>query len=344
MNKKLIAAAVAAGFVAAAPAAQAEIKVYSHVQFELTDTDADGSANDTMKVTDNQRGRLGVKGGHDLGGGLRSFAIAEFDFVGGNQDAEFGRGDRGDVGGKGGDDEGNGFRVREINAGLKGSFGAIGLGTVKSAYKYAGGVKYDPFVTTQLEARGVSMTGSTSGHNGFLNNAFVYTGKFGMAKIHATYSLDDTDRDSGTENNDDGELSLALSFGSKTWEAGFAYYDEGVSVATDNTENTKLFGKMSFGNNTILGQYEISDNGAATNNETEYVWLGYQLKVGSGMVNVQYGMVDPDGNNNDRNMITVGYIHKFNKQSRIFAGYQTVDDDNNANDVDQLSVGIRVDI
>jgi len=344
MNKKIIAAAVAAACVAGAPAAQAEIKVYSQVQFELTDTDADGAANDTMRVTDNQRGRLGVKGGHDLGGGLKSFAIAEFDFVGGNQDAEFGRGDRGDIGGKGGDDEGNGFRVREINAGLKGGFGSIALGTVKSAYKYYGGVKYDPFVTTQLEARGQGMTGSTSGHNGFLNNAFVYTNKFGMANLHITYSLDDTDRDGGGENNDDGELSAGLKFGNKTWEAGVAIYDEGVSDSSVSQSNTKLFGKMKFGNSTVLAQYEDADDGSAVNPSTEYIWLGYQLKMGKGMLNAQYAMVDPDGNNNDRDMITVGYIHKFNKKTRIFAGYQTVDYDVNTSDVDQLSVGIRVDI
>jgi predicted porin len=333
MNKKIIAAAVAAACVAGAPAAQAEIKVYSQVQFELTDTDADGAANDTVRVTDNQRGRLGVKGGHDLGGGLKSFAIAEFDFDGNGRDVDFG-----------GKTERNAFRIREVNPGLKGGFGSIALGTVKSAYKYFGGVKYDPFVTTQLEARGVGMTGGTSGHNGFLNNAFVYTNKFGMAKLHVTYSLDDTDRDSGTASDDDGELSAGLKFGNKTWEAGLAYYDEGVSVAADNTSNTKLFGKMAFGNHTVLGQYEISEVGTGANNETEYVWLGYQLKLGKGMLNAQYAMVDPDGNNNDHDMITIGYIHKFNKQTRIFAGYQTADYDVNTSDVDQLSVGIRVDI
>jgi len=343
MNKKIIAAAVAAACVAGAPAAQAEIKVYSQVQFELTDTDRDGATNDTMRVTDNQRGRIGVKGGHDLGGGLKSFAKAEFDFEGGNRDAEFGTTTRSTTAG---DDytQRHGLRVREINAGLKGGFGSIGLGTVKSAYKYYGGVKYDPFVTTQLEARGQGMTGSTSGHNGFLNDAFIYTGKFGMVKLHATYSLDDGDRDGEGLNNDDGELSAGIKFGNKKWEAGFAYYDEGVSVSTSNTENTKLFGKVSFGNHTILGQYEDSDNGAASNSGTEYIWLGYNLKLGKGLLNAQYAEVDPDGNNNNRDMLTVGYIHKFNKKTRIFTGYQTVDGDNNAQDSDQLTVGIRVDI
>ncbi|MGD8925833.1 MAG: porin [Thioalkalispiraceae bacterium] len=333
MNKKLIAAAVATACVAGAPAAQAEIKTYAQVQFEIANIDVDGSDSVT-RVTDQQRGRLGVKGGHDLGGGLKSFAIAEFDFDGNGRDVDFG-----------GKTERNAFRIREVNAGLKGSFGSIGLGTVKSAYKYYGGVKYDPFVTTTLEARGDGMTGGTGGHNGFLNNALVYMGKFGITSLHITYSPDDTDRD-GDGQGDDGELSAGIKFGKKTWEAGLAYYDEGVSIANTNLTNTKVFGKMSFGNHTILGQIEKSDSGAATNSETQYIWLGYQLKLGKGMLNAQYAEVDPDGNNNDHTMITLGYIHKLNKQSRVFAGYQTVDYDAGAGtaDKDTISVGIRVDI
>jgi predicted porin len=341
MNKKLIAAAVASACVLAAPAAQAEITVYSNIQFELTNTDIDGS-DSTTTVNDKERGRLGIKGGHDLGGGLKSVALAEFDFEGGNKDAEFG----------GTSANRAAFRVREINAGLKGAFGTIRLGTVKSAYKYSGGVKYDPFVTTALEARGVGMSGAevangrnkAGGHNGFLNNAFQYNIKAGMVKVHATYSLDDTDADSGTANDDDGEYTLGVTVGNKKWEAGFALYNEGVSVSTENQENQKLFGKISFGNSTILAQWEVTDTGAASNGETDYKWLGYNLKLGKGLLNAQYATVDPDGTNNDRDMITVGYIHKFNKQTRIFAGYQTIDYDAASSDSDEITLGIRVDI
>ena len=330
MNKKLIAAAVAAACVAGAPAAQAEIKAFSMVQFELTDIDRDGSASDNLAVTDNQRGRFGFKGGHDLGGGLKSFAYVEFDFEGGNNDAEFGG-------------RGNGTRVREINAGLEGAFGKIALGTVRSAYKYNGGVKYDPYVATQLEQRGrAGMSGGATGHNAFLNNGFVYNVKAGIAKIHATYSLDDTDRDSGTENNDDGELSLAATFGSKKWEAGAAYYDQGLSVDAEGVEALKVFGKMKFGTSTILAQFEnVEEAGTA---ESDYLMIGYQLKLGKGMVSVYYGERDRNAAN-DQDNITVAYMHKFNKKSRVWAGYQTFDEaGGSANDVDRLSLGIRVDI
>jgi len=366
MNKKLVAAAVASALVAPM-AAQAESTVYAHVQFEIANIDKDGSDSKT-NVTDRERGRLGIKGSHDLGGGLSSWAIAEFDFEGGNRDAEFGGTQlvtnewygidtmgaitttvsNKVVGTAVGYTQRNAFRVREIAAGLKGSFGSIGLGTVKSAYKYMGGVKYDPFVTTTLEARGNDgMSGGAGGHHAFLSNALVYTGKFGMVNLHATYSPDTTDRD-GDGQDDDGELSAGIKFGGKSWEAGLATYDEGVSegagASGTNQSSTKAFGSMSFGNNTIRLQYEDVDSGAAVNGSTEFIWAGYELKLGKGLLNVQYAMVDPDGDNNDHDMLTVGYIHKFNKQTRIFAGWHSVDDDRPNRDEDTLAVGIRVNI
>jgi predicted porin len=345
MNKKLVAAAVAAG-LAAPMAAQAEITVYSHVQFEIANIDPEVGDSATV-VTDNQRGRIGVKGGHDLGGGLKSWAKAEFDFEGGNRDAEFGsttRPVKDSTGAKTGDTYTvrNALRVREINAGLKGSFGSIGLGTVKSAYKYYGGVKYDPFVTTTLEARGTTMRGGTDGQNGFLNNALIYTGKFGMVNLHLTYSPDDTNQGGGATGVDGaGETTAGIKFGDKAWEAGAAMYSSGLD---NGRENLKVFGSFKFGNNTIRAQWEDTDDGSATNPTTEYMWLGYELKLGKGMLNVQYGMADPDGNNNDTEALTLGYIHKFNKQSRVFVGYKDVDEDAAGEDFSILSAGIRVDI
>jgi len=343
MNKKIIAASVAAAFVMAAPAAQAEIKVYSMIQFELTDIDfGEGGAEDNLRVSDNQRGRLGVKGGHDLGGGLKSFAVAEFDFEGSSinngqvPDAEFGNDGRGN--GRAG------FRVREINAGLKGAFGSIALGTIRSAYKYMGGVKYDPYVATQLEQRKRGgMSGGSTGHNGFLNNGFVYTGKFGIAKVHATYSLDDSDRDGDGLNNDDGELSAGVSFGSKKWEAGIALYDQGLNNGNNSTEAVKLFGKFKFGTSTILAQFEDVDETNVAN--SEYIMIGYQLKLGKGMISAYYGERDRNQGANDSENITIAYMHKFNKKSRVWVGYQEYDVNNGtASDRDSLSLGIRVDI
>jgi hypothetical protein len=46
---------------------------------------------------------------------------------------------------------------RESMVGLRGGLGTLELGRLETPYKYSGGVKYDPFVATSLEARGAGV-------------------------------------------------------------------------------------------------------------------------------------------------------------------------------------------
>jgi predicted porin len=76
MNKKLIAAAIAA--VVAAPAAMAELNVYgkAHVSLDQNDSDATGA---DMWALNDRGSRLGFKGSEDLGNGLK--AIFKYEMV-----------------------------------------------------------------------------------------------------------------------------------------------------------------------------------------------------------------------------------------------------------------------
>ncbi|MDH5408490.1 MAG: porin, partial [Gammaproteobacteria bacterium] len=232
MNKKLIALAVGAAM--APMAAQAEITPYAHIQFELANID-DGT-DTSMRITDRERGRIGVKGNHDVGGGMKAFATAEFDFVGGNDDSEFGDAVDTDDNGDEVKVRGNALRVREISAGVKGGFGQVEIGTLKSAYKYTGGVKYDPFVTTTLEARGAyGMSGGKDfggamGHNAFVNNAIGYKNKAGALSFWLTYSPDDSDTDNDNQ-GDDGQMTYAVKFAGGNFEAFLSGVDRGTSKA-----------------------------------------------------------------------------------------------------------------
>jgi predicted porin len=342
MNKKLIAAAVAAG-LAAPMAAQADATAYAQVQFEIANID--NGTNSNTYVTDQQRGRIGVKGDHDLGNGMKSFAMAEFDFEGGNRDAEFGN-VSGPVavttgGGSATLTQRHALRVREINAGIKGSFGTVMIGTMKSAYKYTGGVKYDPFVTTTLEARGNGgMTGTIWGQNGFLSNAVAYKNKFGAVGLWITYSPDDTDRNNDGQ-SDAGEYSAALKFSGGSFEAFVAAVDNGYSDAGGGTyDSTKVGGQWKAGPHKISAQYEMSSR---NNVDTDTYFVGYQMKMGKNSLVAQLGNNDPDGPNNDEDYYALGVIHKFNKQTRVFAGYRSTSPAV-GNDETSLSVGFRVDI
>jgi predicted porin len=301
-----------------------------------------------------------VKGSHDLGGGMKSFAKAEFDFEGGNRDAEFGSTSR--TTGATGTGIGpvpttgtgpsvtlghahsytvrNALRVREINAGIKGSFGTVTIGTMKSAYKYTGGVKYDPFVTTTLEARGNGgMQGTIWGQNGFLSNAIAYQNKFGAVDFWVTYNPDDTDRN-GDGEGDDGEYSAALTFGGDNFEAFVSAVDNGYSDAGGNTyDATKVGGQWKAGPHKISAQYEMSSR---NNVDTDTYFVGYQMKMGKNTLVAQLGSADTDGVADSTDYYALGAIHKFNKQTRVFAGYRSTDF--GATDESSLSVGLRVDI
>ncbi|MDH5179253.1 MAG: porin [Gammaproteobacteria bacterium] len=347
MNKKLIALAIGAA-MAAPMAAQAEATAYAHIQFELAQVDTGTSS--TMGIVDKERGRIGIKGSEDLGDGMSAFAVAEFDFVGGNDDSEFG--DAKDTTGTAltGPNahthsvtvRGNALRVREIAAGLKGGFGSIEIGTLKSAYKYTGGVKYDPFVTTTLEARGnYGMSGSTMGHNGFINNALGYKNKFGTVDFWLTFSPDETDTDNDGQ-GDDGQMTYALSFGGGNFEAFLSGVDRGTSKA-DYSAN-KLGGKFDLGGGTaVMGQYEMIDNNGT---DVTNMYLSLQMKSGNNTIVVSYGMQDTDDgatNDNDGTYLTVGAIHNYSKKVRLFGGYSSVQGDGTTDNT-TMSVGLRVNI
>ena len=341
MNKKLIALAVAASF-AAPLAAQAETTPYANVQFEVTSYDDGVSGTASKKgtfINDKERGQIGLKGSEDLGNGLKAIAKAEFDFVGGNGsgDSEFGKNTDKDTG--------NALRIREIFAGLSGGFGEIQIGTLKSAYKYTGGVAYDAFVATNLEAR--KAYGMSDLQNGFINNAIAYKNKFGALGLWVTYSPDETDRDGDTK-TDAGETTVGVNFSAGNLEVVAAYYDAALSATNGSYTTTKVGGKFNMGGGTaIMAQYEMKAADAA-NSDVTNTFVAFHLGMGDNTLVAQYGIQDKDetvASNDSGTMLTIGGIHKFSKNSRVFAGYKKLDGDKatGAKDDTYMSVGLRVD-
>ena len=352
MNKKMIAMAVAAG-LALPMTANAGPKLYGQLQAEFANEDVDvqggpttadgriiqgggGRFQEDWGVEDNKRGRLGVKGSEDLGGGLKG--IYKFEWQVETTQANVADG------------------TRESFVGLKGGFGQFELGQVKSAYKYYGGVKYDPFVTTELEARRYGgMSTGAFGHNSFLTRTFAYKGKFGIVGLHITYNLDE-------QGGTDGDYTLGLKFGDKKWEAGFAVahdddLDNNDATADYAFDAAKIFGKVKFGNMQLRGQLEATEDengaGSADDEEGAILFLGFDVKFGGKTTlsiqaadNVVEESGDPD---QEGTYAAIGVTHKFTKKARIFAGYGTMEADN-LNNVqganngrEALTVGMRID-
>lgn len=337
MNKKLIAAAIAAGL--AAPAwVNAAPTVYGHLQAEIADVDRNGSNNDTLEMDDKKRGRLGVKGDEDLGGGLSAIYMFEFQVETTKADA----------------DDGD----RESWVGLKGGFGQVTLGANKSPYKYYGGVSYDALVTTYLQARdsdgangggmfsAVGNAGAEFGANGFLTDSVSYKGKFGPAEVWVTYQLEEAG-DATPEVDDNLVVGLKLDFGSFEVIAAHAA-DNDNNAANQDSSNTKIGGKFKFGSHSIAAQFETHDDDAA-NSDADAMFVSAVLGFGKNQVILQWGETDNDANGNtnatsDRDYLAAAFRHKFSKSTSAWVGYKTTDHTNGDNSLDQdaLSLGMRV--
>jgi len=313
--------------------------VYGHAQVEVASFDRDlagtGGVTDGIDVVDNARGRVGFKASEDLGGGLKG--IAKFEFKADTADG---------VAEKNATDSGGGtikgqaaLTPRESFVGLKGGFGQIEMGRLKSEYKYTGGAKYDPFVATTLEARGNGgMSKGALGHNGFLTKSIAFRAKVGPVKLGITYA----------PSEDDGLLSAAVKGGGKSWEAFLAVIDNGdragTAPGTPSYSSVKFGGKVKIGGmHTIVGQFESTDPDAANGREPTILFLGYHMKMGKNTLVVQYGTTDADGGT-DVDYFTLGVIHKFSKTMRLFGGYRSTSPDTTvSSDTTVISVGLRKD-
>jgi len=346
MNNKLIALAVAAA-VSMPAIATAGPTFYGHMQVEIANVDNKGyGENNTknrtgvaatesgMKVTDNKRGRLGIKGSEDLGGGLK--AVYNFE----NQI-----------------DTSNGSLTdgaRDSMIGLKGGFGEIQVGRLKSGYKYFGGVKYDAFVTTYMEARkSGGMVGGDFGQNGFWSDSIGYKNKFGAVSLWITYGLDEGDGASASTGSavttkpkgaESGDYSIAVKYKASNFEVIAATSSDtnklNVSTAKDGVVNTKIGGQYKLGASTISAQYEMTD--VETGDDSTVMFLGYQFKMGKNKFVAQYGQTDVDnGSTKDVTYLAAGVWHSFSKKTSAFVGYRNSDGDKD-NDLTATSVGLRV--
>ena len=367
MNKKLLAMAIATA-VSIPVAAQADVTVYGRIQAEYNVEDQGGSSDSLQSVDDNAgQSRLGVKFKEKLGGGLTAFGKAEF------------RIDPADNSGSGTNKNATGVSgalgQRDIFAGIKGSWGSVAAGSFHAPYKTAGGVKWDPWAATHLQARragGMSGGAGIGGHNGFIRNAIYYTSP-NVNGFQGRFAISPDETNSGANNglNADNDYSLSLQYKNGPWHGIAAYNRNNQASGTSDETLWKLGLRWHSGNHTVAGQYESVNNASASasgtipatsgNNyspcsgcDADIYWLNYQFKAGNNIFTVSYGMTDVNalGTNPDFSFDywAAGIIHKFSKKTRIFGGYTRTDGDSDAaassrsaNDRDAWTVGIRKD-
>lgn len=369
-KQNLIALAVASvtGAAIVPYAAQADVTPYGIVQVEVAAVSwqqetiggcdnsnqpvYDGTIQcDGVDILDNAQGRIGLKAAEDLENGMTGLAKFEF------------KADTSDNTTSGSNIS---LTAREAMVGLKAGWGQLELGNLKSAYKYYGGVKYDPFVSTTLEARGNGgMSGSSAygkstalgtggpipdvsnayGHNGFLKQMLGYEYTGGPVKVRLTYGLADGR----------GDYSGGVMFKQDKYELFAALVSTGDTLNDgdgERYESWKVGGAFKVGAHKFMAQYESHKYSKDNQDDLKptHMFLGWNMKIGNNIFVIQGGMLDGDNivsandptKKIDTTYATLGVIHHFTKLTSIFGGYRMSDADDDSKE-DVISLGLRKD-
>lgn len=358
MNKQLLAMAVA-GAIFAPAIASADVTVYGRVQVEYNVEDSDGVSGSSQSVDDEAgQSRLGVKFDEKLGDGLTAFGKVEFrlDAADVNRTGTNG-------GGNYGSQRNTVLGQREAFVGLKSSWGSIAAGSFHSPYKTAGGVKWDPWAATHLQARRAGgMTGGAGfgGHNGFIRNAIYYTSP-DVNGFKAAFAIspdetnsgagngsicgDSTDTactTAGSTNGDDNDWGLSVEYKNGPWNAIFAHTHDNNQNVDDQTL-TKVGLKWNQGPWTVAGQYEwVRD--ASTSYGSGAPGAGNTANAGTTPGGPQSEAYRP-GNGDDANVLWLNGQYKAGNNIFSLSYGQTDIDETAANggsnvDYDYWAVGV----
>lgn len=331
MKKSLIAVTTAALVAPLIAIAEDDVTVYGMAQVEVANTDPQGAGDSAVSVVDKARGRVGVVATEDLGSGLKGLAKFEFklDTADGNSDTACKNADCSET-------TGVALTARELLVGLKGGFGQVELGQLKSAYKYTGGVAYDPFVASTLEARrNGGMSGGVFGHNGFISESIGYSSpKLGPVDIRATYA----------PSKDDSAYSVSAKASFKMGEVLVAAVDQGDRGGTAEYSAWKVGGQLRLagGAHKISLQYEGTEAKNTTTTKPTYAFIGYQGTFGKSTFVAQFASNDADVENKNKTYYALGAIYKFSKNTRAFGGYRVTDADDDSGE-SVISIGLRKD-
>lgn len=336
MSKSLAPAGLA-GLLFLPLAAQAtEVQVYGRATVELaqySDQSDVGAGRDGMSMEDNTSGRLGVLAEEEMDDALTGIARFEFqiDTSDGTRDGSCTTDEV---------DPGTGtthshaceqqtvFTPRENIVGLATKYGEFNFGRVKTPYKYVGGVTYDPFTDTALEARGNGgMSGYAEngdfGHRGFLADSMSWRFTRGGMALWLAYSPVE----------EAGEAtSGAFKYTTENWELFYAGYDQGD--LDRQGKGTKYGGMFRAGSAKFKAQYESL---RAAGNKDTIGFLGIQYQTGNTILLLQGGQTKY-ADDSTVDYAAAGLIRKFTKQTRMFLGFRQTADLENV-----YSIGLRKD-
>ncbi len=306
MNKKLLAVAVA-GALAAPLAANAQTTLYGSGRINL---ETESSNTDTWEIAD-ATSRVGVKGKHDLGGGLYSIYKMEFgiDLDDGNEGGGLGNG-------------------RPHYVGLKGGFGQVTFGR-----RFTPDWRYwtsplDPFNNGVIAA----------GVFGARASDLIYydSPKTGGFQLSAAAQAG-----GGADNEDLDTVYLAGAFGSGPFNVRI------VSTTVENATNMDESGiqfDYTWGPGTVSVGVATEETGVAGVDRDHTVISAWHNITPNDRIMIGYDTTETDGSAVEPTDLQLEWQHNFSKNTRTWIAYIDRDDDVAATQEDAyLQIGMRVD-
>ncbi|WP_297387083.1 porin [Acidiferrobacter sp.] len=356
MKSKVLTAAVSAALMVVPMAAVAGVKIGGMAQGEIgywKDSSNGVVKSQGTNMLDNGRGRLWIEADQKLGYGLTGMAyyMLKINTVGGSSAAT-------------GIDQSPyapGTDAGEKYVGLKGGFGSIELGNIASPYKYTGGVMWDAFVTTDLQARGNGgMSAGVFGQNGFMSNSILYQSPdFSGFHVAFAYSPMNAGVNGSNAANkltaQHGDYAGAVQWKALGWSI-FVARDHASAPAGDQTfkpyaapigvgnglvyafpaggkpgstsgvaqNNTKFGVKYDFGPVALMGQVENLQTSGEANPTRDY-FLGVDGNAGHWAPALQVGETTDKyfvGTDIKVSYIAVGTFYNFKKGFSLYGGYR----------------------
>ncbi|GMR06390.1 MAG: trimeric porin PorB [Gammaproteobacteria bacterium] len=325
MQKTLIAMAVGAT-IAAAPlvAAQADVKLRGKLQVDLVSLDGGKFDSEVQQGDAGGRSRVFIDASKDLGNGMKAFGRYAW---------------------KTNPSNGSQISARDQWVGLKGSFGMVKFGRQATPYKMNGGVKWDPYAASFLEARrSGGMSGDSKGHNGFENDVILYgSPKFAGIKFQLGYIADENATGGGTKPSQRGTFLFG---GTGVWGpvSGIAGYQNfkqravGAVAGKDDVKQVKL--GVRYKANGLIAAFQWEDvdsigsirvNGHKVTPKGQkggkIIFLNLGYKFGNTLIAGNYGKTDADGSGQDVDYGAIGVTYFFAKKVRAVLGYAVTETD-----------------
>ncbi|MGD2117703.1 MAG: porin [Chromatiales bacterium] len=320
MNKKIIAAAVAA--VISAPAAMAaDTVVYGKVRQSVDFVDmGNGTSNvDNIQIND-KSSRLGFKGSEDLGNGLKAVWKMEFGIaISSNSHGNGLDSVRSEFSGSGT------FSARNAFVGLAGDFGTALIGRHDHPLKISTG-SLDLFADT-IADNNQSFTENLTDFRADGTVAYVSPSLSGLTFAAALVPGENANADGISD-----AYSVAAMYNNGGIYASVAY-EEGDSDldavgATTDYEQTRVGLGYTMDAFTVNVVWADVDSPATTNGETESVVLSGKYTMGNNAIKAKWFDVDRTGlTADDNDGFAIGLEHNFSKRTQAQVVYVSSDQD-----------------